>query len=171
MKKNHKEWFYKIRQKLQSNKQLLLVNCDSGYWKMKYLCKTALRNYQICLFELRGADVARTVGVRSCLSSCNNFSFLHEVALEIKFRKFFWIAIISIIIGLLCSWLFSNFEFRLSCFCKGKRWKNWHHLQHLTAFFIISIWNQRDITRGRHGTFHTHENISGDCWWGDSWLN
>lgn len=33
--------------------------------------------------------MARAEGTRSCLSSCNNFSFLHEAALEIKFRKFF----------------------------------------------------------------------------------
>lgn len=65
--------------------------------------------------------MASAVGIRSCLSSCNNFSFLHEVALEIRFRRFFWIAIIIIIIGLFCSWFFSSFVFRIvSFFSKEK---------------------------------------------------
>jgi len=54
----------------------------TGYWKMTYLCEVALRNYHICLFLLRGTDVARAEGTRSYLSSCKNFSFLHEAALD-----------------------------------------------------------------------------------------
>lgn len=89
MRQKHKYWFYKIRQKPQSNKQLLWVNCHFGYWEMKYLWEAALRNYQICLFLLRVTDRARAGRTRSGLSSCNSFSFLREAALQINFRTSF----------------------------------------------------------------------------------
>lgn len=149
MRKKHKDWYYKIRQKPQLNKHPLWVNCDSGYWKMKYLWEAALRNYQIYLFLLRGIDVARAEGTRSYLFSCNNFSFLHEAASEMNFRTFFF-------------------------FFERKKVKEFDIVFKILQLPLQLISAGKELW-GRYASFHIDGNISGeslvDCWWGETWLN